>query len=139
MPKKGFLSFDKFFNLIFLAKVLNPVFLAHLLFPVNTFRPFRQRKEKSFCFFSDMFEVFHLVQMISFFEFINLSQWSSTGIPWKFLWVPRISEIFLLQYKPLNVITLGQTKSDNINRMITLTGCIYLVSISKWDYKEWSH
>ena len=26
-----------------------------------------------------------------------------------------------LQCKPLNVITLGQPKSDNINRMITLT------------------
>jgi hypothetical protein len=28
--------------------------------------------------------------------------------------------------RPLNVITLGQTKSDNINRMITITGCFYL-------------
>jgi hypothetical protein len=40
--------------------------------------------------------------------------------------------------KPLNLITLGQTKSDNINRMITLTGCFYLVSISKWDNENCS-
>jgi hypothetical protein len=31
---------------------------------------------------------------------------------------------------------LGQTKSDNINRMIALIGCFYLVSISKWDYEK---
>jgi hypothetical protein len=34
--------------------------------------------------------------------------------------------------QPLNVINLGQTKSDNISQMITLTGCFYLVSTSKW-------
>ncbi len=28
----------------------------------------------------------------------------------------------LLQWKPLNVITLGQRETDNINRMLTLTG-----------------
>jgi hypothetical protein len=28
-----------------------------------------------------------------------------------------------IQWKPLNVITLGQTKSDNINQMITITDC----------------
>ena len=27
----------------------------------------------------------------------------------------------MIQCKPLNVITLGQSQSDNINRMITLT------------------
>ena len=27
----------------------------------------------------------------------------------------------IIQCKPLNVITLGQSKSDNINRMITIT------------------
>ncbi len=37
--------------------------------------------------------------------------------------------------KPLNVITYGQTKSDNINQMITITGCFYLLSFSKWDYE----
>ncbi len=42
-------------------------------------------------------------------------------------------KVFVLQQKPLNVITLGQTKSDNINRMITITGCFYLVSFTKWD------
>jgi hypothetical protein len=31
---------------------------------------------------------------------------------------------------------LGQNKSDNINRIITLTGCFYLVSTSKWDYEK---
>jgi hypothetical protein len=40
-----------------------------------------------------------------------------------------------IQWKPLNVITLGQTKSDNINRMITITGYFYLVSFSKWAYE----
>ena len=40
---------------------------------------------------------------------------------------------------PLHVITLGINKSDNINQMITLTGCFYLVSISKWDYEQRSH
>jgi hypothetical protein len=29
--------------------------------------------------------------------------------------------MLLLQWKPLNVITLGQRESDNINRLITLT------------------
>jgi hypothetical protein len=28
---------------------------------------------------------------------------------------------YKIQWKPLNVITLGQTESDNINRLITLT------------------
>ncbi len=41
-----------------------------------------------------------------------------------------------LQWKPLNVITLGPTESDNINRMITVTGGFYLVSISKWDNQK---
>jgi hypothetical protein len=31
-----------------------------------------------------------------------------------------------IQWKPLNVITLGQTQSDNINRMITLTDYKFL-------------
>ncbi len=33
----------------------------------------------------------------------------------------------LIQWKPLNVITLGHIKIENINRMITLTGDYYLV------------
>ena len=33
--------------------------------------------------------------------------------------------------KPLNLITLGQTESDNTSRMITITSDFYLVSISK--------
>jgi hypothetical protein len=32
-----------------------------------------------------------------------------------------IKETYLLQWKPLNVIALVQTQSDNINRMITIT------------------
>ena len=35
---------------------------------------------------------------------------------------------------PLSVITLGQTKSDNINRMITITDDVYLVIFSKSDH-----
>ena len=35
---------------------------------------------------------------------------------------------------PLSVITLGQTKSDNINRMITITDDVYLVIFSKNDH-----
>ena len=34
---------------------------------------------------------------------------------------PCILRNKLIQYKPLNVITLGQCQSENINRMITLT------------------
>ena len=37
------------------------------------------------------------------------------------------------QWKPLNVITLGQTKTDKINRMMTITDVFYLVIYSKWD------
>ena len=33
------------------------------------------------------------------------------------------------------MITMGQTKSDNINRMITITGDFYLVILSKWDFQ----
>ncbi len=40
-----------------------------------------------------------------------------------------------VQWKPLNVITLGQSKSDNIYRMITITGCFNIVSYSKWDFE----
>jgi len=32
-----------------------------------------------------------------------------------------------------NVITLGQTKSDNINRMIALTDDFYLVIFTAWN------
>jgi len=38
-----------------------------------------------------------------------------------------------VQLKPLNVVTLGLTKSDNINELITITGNINLVTINKWD------
>ena len=33
-------------------------------------------------------------------------------------------------------MTLGHTKSDNINRMITVTDDFYLVILSKWEFKE---
>ncbi len=46
------------------------------------------------------------------------------------------SVIAELQWKPLNVISLGQTKSDNINRMISVTDCFYIVSFSKWDFEK---
>ncbi len=42
-----------------------------------------------------------------------------------------------LKSKPLNVITLGRTKSDNINR--TIAGCFYIVSFCTWDFEMWSH
>jgi len=38
------------------------------------------------------------------------------------------------QQKPLNVIYLGQTKSDNTNRTITITDGICLVMLSKWVF-----
>jgi len=41
---------------------------------------------------------------------------------------------FQTQWKPLNVITLSQTQSNNINRMITITDKIYLFIFNKWDY-----
>ncbi len=41
--------------------------------------------------------------------------------------------IFELQWRPVNVITLGQTKSDNKKRMIKLIGYIHLLVFSKWD------
>jgi hypothetical protein len=31
-----------------------------------------------------------------------------------------------IQWKPLNVITLGQMESDNINQMITITNCLLI-------------
>ena len=41
---------------------------------------------------------------------------------------------FLCKYsKLLNVITSGQTKSDNINRMITIADDFCSVFFSKWD------
>ena len=45
----------------------------------------------------------------------------------------------MLQYKPLKVISLGQTKSDNINRMITITHDFYLVIFSGWAIEMGLH
>jgi hypothetical protein len=39
---------------------------------------------------------------------------------------------YLLQWKMLNVFTLGNNKSDNINLPITRTDEIYLLLFSKW-------
>jgi len=39
-----------------------------------------------------------------------------------------------MKLQPLNLIILGQTKSDYINRMITMTEDFYLVTFSKWDF-----
>ncbi len=44
---------------------------------------------------------------------------------------PRIYSI--VKKNPLYVITLCQTKSDNINRMITITDDFQLATLSKWD------
>ncbi len=41
----------------------------------------------------------------------------------------------LLSYtvkNPLCLVTLGQTKCDNINRMVPITGDFYLITPSKW-------
>jgi len=47
--------------------------------------------------------------------------------------------VWCLRYKPLNVITLEQIKSDDIKRMMTVTNEIYLLIFSKWDLEMWSH
>jgi hypothetical protein len=44
-----------------------------------------------------------------------------------------VNDINLLLYKQLNVVTLSHTKSDNINRMITVTSRVNVVSFNKWD------
>ena len=44
----------------------------------------------------------------------------------------------VIQQKPLNVIFLDQTKSDNINLMIAITDGFYFVIYSKWDVEMWS-
>ena len=41
----------------------------------------------------------------------------------------------VIQWKPLNVITLGRIKSHNINWMITISEDFYLLIYSKWDVK----
>ncbi len=42
---------------------------------------------------------------------------------------------FVQQWKPLNVITLGQFKIDNINRRVTIVDEIYLNIFSKRTLK----
>jgi len=38
------------------------------------------------------------------------------------------------------MITVGNTKSDNINRITTITDEIYVLYFRKWDFtKIWSH
>jgi hypothetical protein len=44
-----------------------------------------------------------------------------------------LTQYIQVQWKPLNVITSGKSKSDNINRMITITDYFYLVVFNKWD------
>jgi hypothetical protein len=50
----------------------------------------------------------------------------------------------LIQCKPLNMITLGQRLTDNIIRMITISGCTFyinseleLVNLIKFDHNNW--
>jgi len=38
----------------------------------------------------------------------------------------------MIQKKALNLISLGQTKSDNIIQIITITNSFYLKIIDKW-------
>ncbi len=43
----------------------------------------------------------------------------------------KIAMTVLVQQKPLNMITLGQSKSDDINRMTTITDYFYSVVFDK--------
>ncbi len=45
----------------------------------------------------------------------------SAGLDVTFLCIYSAERKFEIQWKPLNVITLGQIKSDMINQMITIT------------------
>ena len=47
----------------------------------------------------------------------------------------NVIEVVLIQKKPLNEITLGHTKSDNIIRIITITDDFYLVFFNKCDFE----
>jgi len=40
---------------------------------------------------------------------------------------------YLNSKKPINMITYGKSKSDNVNRMITITNDIHSVTCIKWD------
>ncbi len=60
----------------------------------------------------------------------SISQWKCKK--WVAYYLNFVSQ------QPLNVITLGQTKSDNINRMITIAGYSCLVSFSRWDFDYYS-
>jgi len=42
----------------------------------------------------------------------------------------------VIQWKPINVVTLGLIKSDNINRMITITSELNLLIYSKWHINQ---
>ncbi len=43
------------------------------------------------------------------------------------------------QWKPLNMITLGQRESDNIHRMITISDCLLTQSTQTcWFFGTWS-
>ena len=42
-----------------------------------------------------------------------------------------------MQWKMLNVITLGQRQTDNIIRMIKITGFIYTVVYNKYGHIKW--
>jgi hypothetical protein len=48
----------------------------------------------------------------------------------------KLLTVFKLQWKLLNVITLGQP--DNINQMITLADCIEYLRVI-WSRLYWSH
>ena len=109
----------------------------------------RQRERKIKCLFyfkNGMMTKFEITKFktrfIPFFRLIwKLQCLKLQGSKWvvtKFK-VTRIKLSFKLQQKQLNLITLGQKKSDNINRMITLTSDVCLVIFSKWDNDMCSH
>ncbi len=45
---------------------------------------------------------------------------------------------FIIQWKPLNVITLQRNITDNLNQMITISICFCLVIFLNWTYQIWS-
>ncbi len=49
-----------------------------------------------------------------------------------------LSHYYLLQKKPLNVIT-WEDQNDQINQIISIIGEIYLLVSSKLDLEMWSH
>jgi hypothetical protein len=72
-----------------------------------------------FCFFCSFF--FLCFSQSSWYHLVPLSRLMFQTIDLSFI---QTTITLLLQWKPLNVITLGQRKTDPINGMITISGWI---------------